>query len=67
MSKYEERLKKLESRVSTVEREFDNSWASGSRSEYEHRFKSQVISQLTAKIWLILSGMGAAFGFGLFI
>jgi len=67
MSDIEERLNSVEAKVSAVEREFLNSWAFGSRSEYEERFKNQVVNRLSVKIWMFLAGviatLGAAFFF----
>ena len=63
----EERLSKVEAKVSTVEREFNNSWAFGSRSEYEERFKNQIVNQLLTKIWVFLAGIIAISGTAFFI
>lgn len=62
MHEIEERLSKAESKIATVEREFNNSWAYGSRSEYEDRFKHQIVNQLSAKILIFLAGVISAFG-----
>ncbi len=67
MSEIEERLCIAESKISTVEREFNNSWAYGSRSEYEERFKHEIVNKLSAKIFLFLTALIATFGTALFI
>ncbi len=67
MSEIEERLCIAESKISTVEREFNNSWAYGSRSEYEERFKHEIVNQLSVKIFVFLAGVIATFGTALFI
>jgi len=64
MSDIEDRISKAESKIAMIEREFNNSWAYGSRSEYEERFKQQIANQLSAKslIWIAtgVSTIGAA-------
>jgi len=62
MSELEERLSSMESRISVTERDFLNSWASGTRSEYEERFKSQIINEIATKIWVVLAAIIAVFG-----
>ncbi len=62
MTEIEDRLSKAESKIATIEREYNNSWAYGSRSEYEERFKHQIVNQLSAKILIFLAGVISAFG-----
>lgn len=67
MEEIEKRLELVESRVSLAEREFQNSWAHGTRSEYEDRFKDQVINRIIARVWFVIAGLIAAFGLAIAI
>lgn len=67
MSEIEERLNDLDSKLSTVDREFHNSWASGSRSEYEERFRTHIVNRISARFWLFFSGSIAVLGTAIFL